>query len=105
MVIEDGEQAIEFVDKIELSPNFQEPCVILLDLHLPKRDGLEVLSTIRGEPAMSHVHVVLVSTSACPGERAAIHAVGGELRIKPTKIAEFGGLAADLMNICKSSVT
>ncbi len=102
VVLEDGEQAIEFVDRHRVSPHAPEPCVILLDLHLPKRDGLEVLRAIRREPAISHIHVVLVTTSASPQQEAAIRAVGADLRLKPTGLSEFAKLASDLIEICKS---
>src|SRR5579859_603995 len=101
IVMEDGEQAIHFVNQIKRTLT-TEPCVILLDLHLPKRDGLEVLRAIRNEPAVSHVHVVLVTSTASPKEAADVRAAGAELRVKPSKISEFGRLAADLIEICKS---
>jgi CheY-like chemotaxis protein len=102
IVLEDGEQAIQFVDRHRISPDPPEPCVILLDLHLPKRNGLEVLRAIRREPAISHIHVVVVTTLASPQEHAAIRAVGADLRIKPTRLSEFANLASYLIEICKS---
>jgi CheY-like chemotaxis protein len=102
IVLDDGEKAIQFVDRHRLTPHAPEPCVILLDLHLPKRDGLEVLRAIRREPAISHIHVVLVTSSASPLEQAAIRAAGADLRVKPTRLSEFAKLAADLIEICKS---
>ncbi|MGH8573381.1 MAG: response regulator, partial [Gammaproteobacteria bacterium] len=40
------------------------PDLILLDLNLPRRDGLEVLAEIKGDPALRHIPVVVLTTSA-----------------------------------------
>ena len=39
------------------------PDLILMDLNLPKRDGREVLRTIKNDSKLSHLPVVIVSTS------------------------------------------
>lgn len=44
------------------------PDIIFLDLHLPKKSGLEVLSEIKSNSVLSPVPVVVVSGSADPGE-------------------------------------
>jgi len=41
-----------------------EPVVILLDLRLPKVDGLEVLQTVKSDPDLSSIPVVVLTTSA-----------------------------------------
>jgi CheY-like chemotaxis protein len=39
------------------------PVVVLLDLKMPKVDGLEVLRQLRGDPALRHVPVVMITSS------------------------------------------
>jgi CheY-like chemotaxis protein len=39
------------------------PVVVLLDLKMPKMDGLEVLKHMRNDPAIKHVPVVMVTSS------------------------------------------
>jgi CheY-like chemotaxis protein len=39
------------------------PVVVLLDLKMPKVDGLEVLRQMRGDPGLRHVPVVMVTSS------------------------------------------
>jgi len=66
-VVDDGEQALdylyrrgEFADP-KLSPR---PDLILLDLNLPKLDGRAVLKTIKQDPELRRIAVVIVSTSS-----------------------------------------
>jgi CheY-like chemotaxis protein len=62
----DGEQALDFIfargdyssRKIEDAPK-----VVILDLKLPKVDGLEVLQAMKGDPRTSHIPVVVLTSS------------------------------------------
>src|SRR5712671_5847759 len=56
-VLLDGEAALRFVDEHRTGLREPEPCVILLDLHLPKYDGIEVLRAVKRVPALAHIHV------------------------------------------------
>ena len=63
--VQDGEAALHFVFRkgvyAQRAPG--NPCVMLLDLHMPKIDGLEVLAQIKGDPRTRSTpvdhHVVL----------------------------------------------
>jgi two-component system, chemotaxis family, response regulator Rcp1 len=101
LVLDDGEQAIQFVEEQRLSQHEPEPCVILLDLRLPKRDGLEVLRAIRRNPVVGHLHVLVLTSIATPTEEAEIRSMGAEYRIKPRELSEYSRLAADAIAICK----
>lgn len=65
-VCEDGEEALDFVfcrgRFAERSFN-SPPKVVLLDLKLPKVNGLEVLKTIKGDSHTKHIPVVIVTSS------------------------------------------
>ena len=65
VVVRDGTEALDFLyrrGKHE-SRNTVDPAVVLLDLKLPKVDGLEVLAKIKGDPAMRHTPIVMSSPS------------------------------------------
>jgi len=81
------------------------PCVILLDLHIPKHDGLEILRSILQEPALNHIHVVLVTTSASPREETELRRLGADYRLKPVGFPGYAELARDLIDICKRMST
>jgi chemotaxis family two-component system response regulator Rcp1 len=97
----DGERALEFIQRQRENLHDQQPCVILLDLHLPKHSGLEVLSALRQSPVMGHIHVVVTTGLASPQEEADLRRLGARYRLKPMNLAQFRALAADLVAICQ----
>jgi CheY-like chemotaxis protein len=60
-ILRDGEEALTYFQNN--SEDAEKPAVIFLDLHLPKVDGLEVLSNIRKNPVYCNVPVVILTTS------------------------------------------
>jgi CheY-like chemotaxis protein len=102
-VLPDGEAALVFIDDHRSGRRQHEPCVILLDLHLPKYNGIEVLTAIRLEPALTHIHVFVLTSDASPAERAQISELGGICCFKPSDVEEIKALAADILAACKGS--
>jgi CheY-like chemotaxis protein len=98
----DGERALQLIDERN-GPQEMRPCVILLDLHLPKHDGLEILRAIRKNPVMSEIRVVVTTNSASPKEVDELQGLGAGCRLKPTNLREFEQLATDLIAICNGS--
>jgi chemotaxis family two-component system response regulator Rcp1 len=95
----DGERALQMIDGRNGHREVR-PCVILLDLHLPKHDGLEVLRAIRQNPVMSEIRVVVTTNGASPKEVAELRGMGVACRLKPANLREFEQLATDLIAIC-----
>ena len=62
LVARDGEEALSYIPKWEKGEPL--PVVILLDLKLPKVNGLEVLQTIKSHPVLKAIPVVILTTSA-----------------------------------------
>ncbi len=57
--IGDGEEAIEYL-RIESTT---KPCIILLDLNMPKMDGAEFLKIIKADKALKKIPIVILTTS------------------------------------------
>ena len=53
----------------------EQPAVILLDIHMPGMDGIEVSRRLRADPTTAHIPIVVMSTL----ER--IHALGAQLAV------------------------
>ncbi|MBF2047497.1 MAG: response regulator [Leptolyngbya sp. IPPAS B-1204] len=65
VVVRDGEEALDYlyrrgVFRLRLEGN---PIVILLDLKLPKIDGIEVLSALKADPMLRLIPVVVLTSS------------------------------------------
>jgi len=54
-----GEEALQFLRQ----PNAERPCIILLDLNMPKMNGLELLQVIKKDPSLKKIPVVVLTTS------------------------------------------
>jgi CheY-like chemotaxis protein len=101
-ILRDGEAALRFVDDHRKGVLEPEPCVILLDLYLPRYDGLAVIRAIRQAPTLQHIQVVVLTALASPTQQIEIAAMGGLYRKKPSALNEVMELAAEIMAICES---
>lgn len=61
--VENGVDAIEFLNRRGRFANAPRPDLILLDLNLPRKDGREVLSEIKADPLLRLIPVVVLTTS------------------------------------------
>ena len=100
-VLPDGEAALAFIAEHRTGVRQHEPCVILLDLHLPKYNGIEVLTAIRGEPILTHIRVVVLTSAASPAELDEITALGGICCLKPSDPDAIRTLTVEIMALCK----
>ena len=62
-VVRDGEQALQFLNKEGVFNDAVTPGLILLDINLPKINGLEVLTAIKTHPELRVVPVIMLTTS------------------------------------------
>jgi len=63
-VVRDGEQAIGFLRRTGPHASAPRPGLILLDLNLPRRGGLEVLAELKADEVLTSLPVVVLTTSA-----------------------------------------
>jgi CheY-like chemotaxis protein len=89
-VISDGEEALSFIDSLDLDSTIPCPDLLLLDLYLPKRDGNEILSHLRASERCAQTPVVVLTSSDAPSDHenadknAAIHYFR-----KPSSLGKF----------------
>jgi CheY-like chemotaxis protein len=62
-VVSDGVEAMEFVRQQGGHTDAPRPDLILLDLNLPRKSGIEVLEEIKSDPLLSMIPVVVLTTS------------------------------------------
>jgi two-component system response regulator len=62
-VVGDGEEAMRFVSRTGDFAGAPRPTLVLLDLNLPRRGGLEVLADLKADPDLRTIPVVVLTTS------------------------------------------
>tara|TARA_R110002051_G_scaffold65839_1_gene119481 strand:- start:25183 stop:25608 length:426 start_codon:yes stop_codon:yes gene_type:complete len=63
-VVNDGQEAIDFVYKKGNYRNEISPDLILLDVNLPKKNGHEVLHKIKTDSNFKHIPIIMLTTSS-----------------------------------------
>ena len=99
-VLSDGEEALRFVR--EDARAISNRCLFVLDLHLPKYDGIMVLKAIRETPALSSLQVaVLTGGFLSPQQETELLSFNVRLIMKkPMDLDEYSVLAEQIMLIC-----
>jgi CheY-like chemotaxis protein len=88
VAVPDGEQALDF-----LRGDDEPPELILLDLNLPKKNGLEVLEEIKADPDLRRVPVIMLTTSSSARDIAACYDRGVNCYVvKPLELDDFTAL-------------
>jgi len=87
-VARDGEEALAWLPRWEAGE--PTPAVVLLDLKLPRVDGLEVLRQIKSHPSLRAIPVVVLTTSAEHADVQTAYQLGANSYIvKPVEFEKF----------------
>ena len=99
-VARDGAEALEFVfgEGPHAGRKLTDgPKVILLDLKLPKVDGLEVLKRLKGDPKTRMIPVVILTSSKEQRDVVESYQLGvNSYIVKPVNFESFAGAVRDL---------
>jgi two-component system response regulator len=95
VALADGEQALEYLlPETAVAPGGDEAKVVLLDLKLPKIDGLEVLRRMRADSRTRHVPVVILTSSIEQADLLESYRLGANSYLrKPVNFGDFVKLA------------
>ena len=95
--VSDGVEAMRFLSAKDEFAGRKLPDVILLDLKLPRMDGLEVLAAIKGDDDLKVLPVVILPTSAAEIDRARAYAHhANSYVVKPLDFNVFHQMVKDL---------
>jgi CheY-like chemotaxis protein len=95
LIARDGEEALAFIPRWEAGEIC--PVVILLDLNLPKVNGLEVLQIIKSHPDFKSIPVVILTTSAESSDVKTAYQLGANSYIiKPVDFDKFIEVAKNI---------
>ena len=74
--VADGEQAIAFLDGRAPFEDAPRPDLVFLDMRLPKKNGIDVLTHMRGDASLAGIATVIFTSSVLSSERAQCLALG-----------------------------
>ena len=99
IVVRDGAEALDYLRGTGIYEGRPQgnPAVVLLDLKLPKIDGLQVLEQIKGDPALQAIPVVILTSSREEKDLIRSYKTGvNAYVVKPVSFKEFIAAIQDL---------
>jgi len=89
-VVNNGVEAMAYLNQQGIYQNVNRPDLILLDLNMPKKDGREVLKEIRADKNLKTLPVVILTTSSSEEDIMKSYDVGANCYIsKPVGLEQF----------------
>jgi CheY-like chemotaxis protein len=92
VVVRDGEQLLDYLYKRNAyaGRSDQNPVLILLDLKMPKVDGIEVLRQVKSDPALRSIPIVVLTSSREEQDLVRSYELGvNAYVVKPVDFHEF----------------
>jgi CheY-like chemotaxis protein len=92
VVTHDGVEALEYLRREGAFKDREagNPAVVLLDIKMPRKDGLEVLREIRGDPSLKRLPVVILTSSREEQDVITSYDLGvNAYVVKPVDFADF----------------
>lgn len=87
----DGQEALDYFFPPADAPNFTAVCentIVLLDINMPKIDGVEVLRQLKAHPTTASLPIIMLTTTDDPREIARCYELGCNVYV--TKPVEYG---------------
>jgi DNA-binding response OmpR family regulator len=104
--IADGEAAADYVERLRSGADVPYPDVVIMDLNLPKGDGLEILQTFRDCPRLVHTPVIVMTSSESPADRTKVAEMGNTCYFKkPLDLDEFLRIGAVVQEVLSKKDT
>jgi chemotaxis family two-component system response regulator Rcp1 len=93
----DGVEALDYLYRRGPYVEAWCPDLILLDLNLPKKGGLEVLAEIKADPLIKHIPVVVFTSSSAPQDISRAYALNASCYVtKPAELNELFNVVGQL---------
>ncbi len=102
LFVQDGAEMLDYLyhrGKFQSTGAAPHPELVLLDLNMPKKSGMEVLEEIKRDPALRTIPVVVLTTSTAPEHISRSYELGGNGFV--TKPESYQQLVQLMQNIQK----
>tara|TARA_R110000787_G_scaffold25434_3_gene71621 strand:- start:546 stop:986 length:441 start_codon:yes stop_codon:yes gene_type:complete len=98
-IAEDGDVALDYLFKRNGYEDAVKPDIILLDLNLPSTDGKEVLQTIKADPILRRIPVIVLTSSQADKDVVESYDLHANCYIvKPVNAAKFMKVVQNVEN-------
>jgi two-component system, chemotaxis family, response regulator Rcp1 len=98
-MVNDGVEAMEFLNREGKFREAPRVDLILLDLNLPRKNGREVLAEVKNKPKLKHIPILVFSNSESPQDICQCYALGINAYInKPSDFQEVINLVQFIDN-------
>lgn len=89
-IVRNGKLALDFVYKKNDYENAKSPDLILMDINLPLKSGIEVLETLKSDESTKHIPIIMLTTSSSESDiMKSYHNHANAYIIKPVDVSEF----------------
>lgn len=101
-IVRDGQNALDFLGKDGKYAHVPTPDLVLLDLRLPKVDGLDVLVQMKQDTSLQDIPVVVMTASEDEADRLQCQAANVDAYLtKPMDLPKFLGVVEQLRDFWK----
>ena len=96
-VLDNGEDALDYLRRGPKYPNATSPDLILLDLNLPRKNGCEVLASIKTDPELRRIPVVVLTSSKAEEDIVKTYELHANCYIsKPVGLEQFAAMVRSI---------
>ena len=102
VTVRDGVEVIQYLSS--LSPMEPAPCLIILDINMPRMNGKEALQELRNMDRFKHIPVVLFTTSSLPDDKEFALKYDAGFMTKPLNFRQITAIAEAFVEHCTAEV-
>jgi DNA-binding response OmpR family regulator len=100
--LDDGEKGVEYIEKLDRYLSVPCPDLVLLDLNLPKKSGVQVIQRLRESKRCINVPVMILTSSDSPNDRTKAAQFSATYFRKPSGLDEFMKLGPMVKTLLES---
>lgn len=102
VTVDDGLEALSYLKN--LSINDAAPCLIILDINMPRMDGKEALVKIRQMDRFQNIPAILFTTSSQPQDREFAKKYNAGFITKPIDVTQMDIIAGKFIEHCSDEI-
>lgn len=94
-----GEETLHLLERLQRKS--VTPCLVILDINMPKMNGRQTLLRMRGDERLKDIPVVLFSTSTNDSDKVFAAAHGAQYVTKPFSYQNMEAVVKDFIQLCE----